>query len=95
MCSSRMCLIFCFTQANRMIRSYCSSFTQVVLKQFVGGFRPHYFEVCNPDVNRLKDTIQNDSSGIMFIDPSYCTVDTRMFCYVRVLHVICQDKSPR
>lgn len=89
-----MRLIFCFTKANRLIRSYCSSFTQVVLKQFVGGFGPHYLEVCNSDVNRLKGTIQNDSSGIMFIDPSYCTVNTRMLRYVRILHVICQDKKP-
>lgn len=65
-------------EVELLIMSTCSTFTQIVLKQFVGGFRPHYLELCKPDVNRLKDSIQDVSSRILFMDPLYCTCDVKI-----------------
>jgi diacylglycerol diphosphate phosphatase/phosphatidate phosphatase len=73
--------------------SWRSTFTQVVLKQFAGGFRPDYLEVCNPNVNRLKKIMQNVSFEIVFMDLSYFMAGILMLHYVWVSSGVRQNET--
>ncbi|PBP18364.1 phosphatidic acid phosphatase beta [Diplocarpon rosae] len=48
--------------------SAASTFIATILKHFIGGFRPHFLEVCRPDSKKLFDQVWMNSSA--------CTANT-------------------
>ncbi|KAG9079890.1 hypothetical protein FS749_008200, partial [Ceratobasidium sp. UAMH 11750] len=50
-----------------------STLFQVFIKTLVGGFRPHFLSVCNPDLSRIQGT-GTGFQGIMY-DISICSPD--------------------
>ncbi|KAL3425821.1 pap2 superfamily protein [Phlyctema vagabunda] len=49
-----------------------TTFIQVLLKQFMGGARPHFVDVCKPDLSILSKAL---SDRQLFFDISACTAD--------------------
>ncbi|KUJ18358.1 PAP2-domain-containing protein [Mollisia scopiformis] len=45
------------------------------VKHFVGGFRPHYIEVCQPDLTLLTSVNTTTSNATWWMGPAACTGD--------------------
>ncbi|KEY72916.1 hypothetical protein S7711_06746 [Stachybotrys chartarum IBT 7711] len=50
-----------------------SSFFQVVLKQYVGGFRPHFLDICKPDLALAASHNKSGLNGVGFRNIMYTT----------------------
>ncbi len=52
---------------------------QVILKWLIGGLRPHFLDVCKPDLSRVKNTTLYNAAGFnsMYYTREVCTGDRR------------------
>jgi hypothetical protein len=61
----------------------------LILKLYMGGFRPHFFDVCKPNATLLNEqvaySVQNYTS--LYFNSTICTGNKRMVKNALVIHL--------